>query len=315
MLSWLKRWDGVGILAISTALFGWGILGWSGYPLPGMGVAAGAAALGVAAFATTIRNTTAKHFLTALGALGSMLWIFGLIVLVLCGDGWRFGIGVVGVLTWTLVMSSFVIYVGKAWRSLRPVRDRVDALIVLGAGLAGRWPAPVLEARCRRAAELVETAATPPGVVVVSGGQGPDEVVPESDAMFRFLLREYPELGAGAGESGRTKVTQEPRATNTRQNLVYSWALLRPHAESLSVDGALAPRRIAVVTSAFHVPRTRGLVRQLCGAGELPGPDERIEIVVIGAPSGSGNPLAAYIREFVAYGAWLTGRGAGAKPR
>lgn len=64
-----------------------------------------------------------------------------------------------------------------------------DAIIVLGAGLKGEEPTPLLAGRLDRGLEVYhrETARGRAPVMIPSGGQGPDEVIAEGEAMRRYL--------------------------------------------------------------------------------------------------------------------------------
>lgn len=106
--------------------------------------------------------------------------------------------------------------------------------VVLGAGLGSDGaPAPILAARLDRAARL----GAP--YLVVSGGKG------EAKAMREYLT----EHGVSPAS-----VLLEPRSRNTAENLRFSREL---------VDEMSPGARFVVVTSIFHVPRTRLLARRL----------------------------------------------------
>ncbi len=115
-------------------------------------------------------------------------------------------------------------------------------------------------------------------VVVVSGGQGPDEVIPESAAMRRRLL----ELGLLPD-----RILEEDAATSTRENLRFAREVL---TEAATVAGAVdAAGPWTVVTSTFHLPRTALIARR---AG--------IAIHPVGARSPAGRLPKALLREAAA---------------
>ncbi|WP_158893325.1 YdcF family protein [Amycolatopsis anabasis] len=152
-------------------------------------------------------------------------------------------------------------------------RSRADAIVVLGSGLLGDRVPPLLASRldgaARRYRREVEAGADP--VIVVSGGQGPDELVSEAAAMSAYLRR------AGIPERA---ILLEDRATTTDQNLRYSVALLQRH-------GRLG--RVLVVTNNYHVFRTAVLSRRL-----------KLRLGVIGVPTAAYFVPSAFLREFVA---------------
>ena len=115
----------------------------------------------------------------------------------------------------------------------------VSAVIVLGAGVNGETPSLTLRTRIDAAAAYLEEHPDVP--VVLSGGQGPGEAITEAECMRRALVRR------GVDES---RLYPEERSTSTQENLRYSRAIL----EELSVDPA---RRVAIVTSDFHLCRAR----------------------------------------------------------
>lgn len=115
----------------------------------------------------------------------------------------------------------------------------VSAVIVLGAGVNGETPSLTLRTRIDAAAAYLEEHPDVP--VILSGGQGPGEAITEAECMRRALVRR------GADES---RLYPEERSTSTQENLRYSRAIL----EELGVDPA---RRVAIVTSDFHLCRAR----------------------------------------------------------
>ncbi|MBQ9345754.1 MAG: YdcF family protein, partial [Oscillibacter sp.] len=120
-----------------------------------------------------------------------------------------------------------------------------DAVIVLGAGLAGTDPTPSLQLRLETAADYL--AEHPHIPVVVSGGQGRDEDISEAEAMRTALL------SLGVDER---RILMEDKATSTKENLAYSRAVLESAGVSVS------EAEIAVVTNGFHILRTRLLARR-----------------------------------------------------
>lgn len=123
---------------------------------------------------------------------------------------------------------------------------RVDAVIVLGAGVNGETPSAALWTRIRAAQAYLEDHPDIP--VVLSGGQGPGEAVTEAEAMYRALC-------AGGAESERYFL--EGRSTNTAENFLFSKELLTENG--LDTETAV----IAVVTNDFHCFRAGMIARRL----------------------------------------------------
>jgi uncharacterized SAM-binding protein YcdF (DUF218 family) len=152
-----------------------------------------------------------------------------------------------------------ITYVFYSWvyRMLGPLLTRrVDAVVVLGAGLAEGWNVtPLLAGRLDRALSVYGKvgAGTDKVLLVASGGQGENERRPEAEAMGEYLL------GHGVNED---LLLKEDRSKNTAQNLRYSSELLRS-------QGFTGP--IAAVTNNYHVLRTAMLMRQSGIAGYATG--------------------------------------------
>jgi uncharacterized SAM-binding protein YcdF (DUF218 family) len=142
-------------------------------------------------------------------------------------------------------------------------------VIVLGSGLLGERVPPLLASRLDRA--VVFWRRCPEALVVVSGGQGPDELRSEAAAMEDYLV--------AAGVPG-TQLVLEDRAATTAENLRYSIALLNERGFT---------GRVLAVTNNYHVFRTAVLARRL-----------GLRLDVIGARTASYFVPSAFLREFVA---------------
>ena len=148
---------------------------------------------------------------------------------------WRvlLGLGLAGALALTCVVAT-------GMRAKLP--DNVDAIVVLGARVHedGHF-SMALEHRVDAAYDyLVRNENT---ICIVSGGKGADEPVAEARAMREALL------DRGIAPS---RVIAEERSTDTRENLIYSRALLPEGAKT-----------VGIVTNNFHVARALLLARQL----------------------------------------------------
>lgn len=113
---------------------------------------------------------------------------------------------------------------------------REDAVIVLGAAVHGRELSNTLAGRL--AAAVGYHRRNPSALVVVSGGQGLQEDIPEAVAMRQYLVDH------GVRDAG---IVVEDRSTSTEENFANSRALL---------DRLLPPGySVAFVTDEFHVYR------------------------------------------------------------
>ena len=107
--------------------------------------------------------------------------------------------------------------------------DVPDFIVVLGAQVQGDGPSLTLKKRLDRTLEFLQ--ANPDKTVIVSGGQGADEVHTEASVMAQYLL---------ARGAQPAQVIEEDQASNTRENLLFSAAL----AEARGIDTS----RVLIVT-------------------------------------------------------------------
>lgn len=162
---------------------------------------------------------------------------------------------------------------GTAYGRMRPRRD-VDFVVVLGSGLIGgtRVP-PLLASRLERGRKVYEAQAARgnPPVLLTSGGQGPDERLPESRAMADYLI----ERGFPAAH-----IQCEDRSRTTEENLEYSKAIMSAAGPGYSC---------VIVTNNFHAFRAALMARKTGVNGQ-----------VVGSPTAAYFWPSATIREFAA---------------
>ncbi|MGN0295731.1 MAG: YdcF family protein [Parafannyhessea sp.] len=163
-------------------------------------------------------------------------------------------------------------------------RRRYRYVVALGSGLAqGRRVTPLLAHRVDRAIRAWRD--NPGSTIVMSGGQGPDEELPEARAMCEYAL--------GQGVPARAILCEE-RSRNTRENVAFSRDLIRRHAASAQgaagEKDAADPGRILVVTDDYHVFRALLLTRE-----------EGVRADGVGAHVRLYFSLNALVREWVAY--------------
>jgi uncharacterized SAM-binding protein YcdF (DUF218 family) len=135
---------------------------------------------------------------------------------------------------------------------------RSDFVIVLGAGLGpgGQVP-PLLASRLDRGhnvwASLNRRATGPGPLLIVSGGKGDDEQVPEATAMASYLTaRGFP----------ADHLLLEDRSRSTEENLLFSKAIM---------DRVRPGARCTIVTSDFHAFRAAMTARRLGIRGQATG--------------------------------------------
>lgn len=149
--------------------------------------------------------------------------------------------------------------------------QNADYIIVLGAGIKGKRVTPLLAARLDKAVALL--AKNPDAKLVLSGGQGSGEEIPEGEAMAAYVKDK------GVDED---KIVVERRSTSTEENLRFSRELMEKRAGKQP--------KIIVVTTAYHVFRALVLAKR-----------EGIKCVGYGAKTKWYFTLNALIREFIGY--------------
>ncbi len=124
---------------------------------------------------------------------------------------------------------------------LEPEHDR-DFMIILGCGIRkDGTPSPLLRGRIDRALDFYRAQKKETGkelLFITSGGQGPDEVIPESASMKRYLLEQ------GIPEE---RIIEEDRSTNTFENMKFS----KEKILAVDPDG-----KVGFATTNYHVFRS-----------------------------------------------------------
>ena len=147
-------------------------------------------------------------------------------------------------------------------------------IVVLGAKVNGTSPSLSLNDRITAAEHYLK--AHPDTIAVLSGGQGPDEGIPEAECMFNELTRR------GIDES---RLWLESRSTSTWENLKFSLDIIEEKS-------GLRPDSIGLLSSEYHLFRA-GLFAKDCG------------VEAIGIPAATSWPsirLNYFLRE--AAGVW-----------
>lgn len=134
-----------------------------------------------------------------------------------------------------IVVEGLIIGAGGAQAS-----PGADYCIVLGAQWKQNGPSTVLRYRLDAAVQYL--AQNPQTLVIVSGGQGPNEPIAEARGMQEYLI------GAGVDPE---RIITEDQAVNTLQNLVFSAQYLKQDTD-----------RVVIVTNDFHVFRALGIARK-----------------------------------------------------
>jgi len=119
-----------------------------------------------------------------------------------------------------------------------------DAVVVLGAGIRGDKVTLPLKMRLDKAIEY--HYKNPDALIVVTGGQGPQETVTEAYAMEKYLLQN------GVDKS---KILKEEKATSTFENMKYSKEILDNYFTN--------DYSVVVITNNFHVFRGTTIAKNI----------------------------------------------------
>ena len=199
------------------------------------------------------------------------------IYLVVCPAIGNLGQNTLGVMLYTIisciavyVLSLLAVYSLSGVFNLFHLKKKRDAdyIIVLGAGIIGSRVTPLLAARIEKGIELL--CYNPNAVLIMSGGQGSGEDIPESKAMADYALDKGVDV---------EKIILEQKSVSTQENLCFSRELMNKQKP-----------QIIIVTTAYHVFRALILAKQ-----------QGIRCVGFGAKTKWYFTLNAFIREFVGY--------------
>lgn len=161
-----------------------------------------------------------------------------------------------------------MMYTLTAWLNLINFNiKKLNYVVVLGAGLIGKKVTPLLASRIDRGIEIYHK--NPGSKLIMSGGQGSDEEIPESHAMAAY-----------AEEHGvpQSDIIIEDRSKKTNQNLKFSHQLMQPDST------------FCIVTNSYHVYRALVLAKR-----------QGLKCIGYGAKTKWYFTLNAFIREFIAY--------------
>lgn len=112
-----------------------------------------------------------------------------------------------------------------------------DYLIVLGAGVEGETPSPILQDRIEMAYNYL--TEHPDTVCIATGGKGDDENLSEAQCIYNHLTA----MGIEAD-----RIWMEDQATSTVENFRYSIALLEEKTGGI-------PESVGVLSNEFHLFR------------------------------------------------------------
>ena len=143
----------------------------------------------------------------------------------------------------TFLYLSYIIY--AFFLNIFPIKKEPQTIIILGSGLFGDKVPPLLAQRLDKGLAIYEKFNRKP-VIIVSGGQGDDELISEAEAMTRYLM----EKGVPADS-----ILLENKSRTTFENLTFSKQLMLAHG--------LEQDRVVLVTNSFHALRAGIYMKQV----------------------------------------------------
>lgn len=147
-------------------------------------------------------------------------------------------------------------------------RKNFDQIVVLGSGLFKDQVPPLLQGRIRKGIKMQKH--NPNALLILSGGQGPGETVPEGKAMRQWALK-------NGADPDRTIC--EIQSKNTQENLEFSRKLfLRPYGKT------------CIVSTYYHVFRALLLSKNM-----------KMNALGYGSRTKLYFTINAFLREFIAY--------------
>lgn len=142
----------------------------------------------------------------------------------------------------TFLYLSYVLY--GTFCNYFPIRKEPDAIIVLGSGLIGDKVPPLLAQRLTKGKAIYDQFQGRP-MLIVSGGQGADELISEAEAMANYLMDQGVQ---------KDDILIENRSRTTFENLNFSKAILEEQGLG---------KNVLVVTNSFHALRAGVFMRRL----------------------------------------------------
>ena len=171
-------------------------------------------------------------------------------------------------------LSIFAMYTVSSFLNLLRNRRKVyQYIIVLGSGLInGAEVTPLLAGRIQKGIEAYHQ--NPGSRLVLSGGKGSDETIPEGEAMGKYAITHG---------VPKEDILVEAQSVSTEENLTFSYQLIQR-----DVDGAIG--NLLIVTNRYHVFRALLLSKHLGIQCDGRGSSTKLYF-----------SLNAFVREWIAY--------------
>ncbi|MDP8098257.1 YdcF family protein [Pasteurella atlantica] len=155
-------------------------------------------------------------------------------------------------LLWSLFiiwLISFVIFVLALVKQInsQPPATKIQAVIILGAGVNGDKPTPTLASRLDKAVQIIHQQPTLP-TIITAGGVDFGRDVSEAYVMAKYLQEQH--------RIPIKVINQENKSQSTEENLLFSQPILINKGISPNTD------KIAIVTNDFHTIRAKAIAQK-----------------------------------------------------
>lgn len=134
-----------------------------------------------------------------------------------------------------LIIEGILIFNMSQFKEAKDI-ENLEYSIVLGAGLDGEKVGKTLKSRLDEAIKYYELNKNMN--IIVSGGQGEDEVISEAEAMYRYLVK---------NNVGPNQIIKEEKATTTLENIKFSKEILKNRNDE--------DKKVLIITNDFHLYR------------------------------------------------------------
>lgn len=215
-------------------------------------------------------GTRLTNFLSLGMGIAIILFIFGFpLVEKITSLVWLNFLYIFIILTVLYLIGMMLVYTLTSWINLLNwnMKEKLDYIVVLGAGLRGKEVTPLLASRINRGIEIYHK--NPGAKIIMSGGQGPGEDIPEGEAMAKYALNEG---------IPKEDIIIENKSRTTNENISFSHKLMKENSN------------FCLVTNSYHVYRALVLAKR-----------QGLKCNGYGAKTKWYFTLNAFIREYIAY--------------
>lgn len=176
--------------------------------------------------------------------------------------------GYLGIIFFYLLLCISIYAFSSVLSIVHILKPKLQYIIVLGAGLLQDKVTPLLASRIDKGIELLKKNTN--AKLILSGGQGEDELISEAQAMYNYAISKGID---------KQRIILEDKSTNTFENLTFSYQFINDKKA-----------KVAIVTNSYHVFRSLAIVNKL-----------KLNWLGYGAKTKLYFTINAFLREFIGY--------------